>query len=103
MPVTAVSVQPGQSWSDPVMTNRGQSPTLPHGRTSPHAENHKPGDIFIMTTTTSLAEIARRDLANFSDRIVGPGDPGYDEARAVHNAMIDRHPALIVRCATADD
>ena len=56
-----------------------------------------------MTTTASLAEIARRDLANFSDRIIGPGDPDYDEVRAVHNGMIDRHPALIVRCATADD
>ena len=52
-----------------------------------------------MTSTASLAEIARRELADLNDRIVGPGDPGYDDARAVHNGMIDRHPALLVRCS----
>jgi FAD/FMN-containing dehydrogenase len=56
-----------------------------------------------MSTTTSLAEVARRDLPELAGQIVGPGDTGYDEARAVHNGMIDRHPAAIVRCASPQD
>jgi hypothetical protein len=57
----------------------------------------------LMTATTSLAAIARRDLSDLADRIIGPDDPGYDEARAVHNGMIDRRPALLVRCTSAED
>jgi hypothetical protein len=56
-----------------------------------------------MTATTSLVETARRDLADLNANIIGRGDATYDEARAVHNGMIDRHPALIVRCSTADE
>ena len=35
--------------------------------------------------------------------VIGPDNPGYDEARRVFNGMIDRRPAAVVRCTgTAD-
>jgi FAD/FMN-containing dehydrogenase len=45
---------------------------------------------------TALAEALR-------GRLVQPLDANYDDARAVWNGMVDRHPALIVQCAGVAD
>jgi FAD/FMN-containing dehydrogenase len=39
----------------------------------------------------------------FGGTVITPADPGYDQARRIWNASIERRPALIARCAgTAD-
>ena len=46
----------------------------------------------------------RERLAKILDgEVLVPGDPGFDAARAVWNAMVDRQPRLIVRCRNVAD
>jgi FAD/FMN-containing dehydrogenase len=49
--------------------------------------------------TTSLAKL-RDEVAG---TVIGSDDPGYDEARIVAAGYVDRHPAVIVRVAGAED
>lgn len=60
----------------------------------------------VMATVASstLAETAvQQFVASMRGEVIRPGDPGYDEARKVYNAMIDKYPALIARCVDAAD
>ena len=41
--------------------------------------------------------------ARFSGLLVKPNDPDFDHLRHVHNGLVDRHPALIARCRSAQD
>jgi FAD/FMN-containing dehydrogenase len=56
-----------------------------------------------MAISTIDGEALDALAAAFSGTILRPDDAGYDEARRVHNGLIDRRPAVIARCAgTAD-
>ena len=49
-----------------------------------------------MSGLSELKEVLRGE-------VVTPADEGYEDARAVHNGMIDRRPAAVVRVANAGD
>jgi hypothetical protein len=55
-------------------------------------------------STSSSIESARGELgAGFGGELIGPADAGYEEARVLFNAMIDKRPAVIARCSGPDD
>ena len=57
--------------------------------------------------TVEVATLDEEALRALQGRLRGPlirpGDAGYDEARAIQNGLIDRRPALLVRCSGAAD
>jgi FAD/FMN-containing dehydrogenase len=57
-----------------------------------------------VSTQTTPASEARAELAAaFAGELIGPEDAAFEAARAVHNGMIDRRPAVIARCANSAD
>ena len=61
----------------------------------------------VTTPTGERIRLDRRAVAELGTtlrgELVGPGDPGYETHRRVWNGSIDRHPALIARCAGVAD
>jgi FAD/FMN-containing dehydrogenase len=64
-------------------------------------------DLKVITTKgtdTVLKEAVVEELRrSLQGELLCPGNEGYDEARSLWNAMFDKRPALIVRCAEAAD
>ncbi len=63
--------------------------------------------INVMTTTGRDVVLDETVIEDFSAGLRGdllrPGADGYDDARTIYNAMIDKRPALIARCAGVAD
>ena len=49
------------------------------------------------------ARITQQLTARFKGDVIDPDQPGYEAARVVWNAMVDRRPGLILRCTSTDD
>ena len=64
-------------------------------------------DLRIATTSGNYTEIGESAVKEFRGSLYGetllPGDDGYDGARRIWNAMIDKRPAMIARCSGAAD
>src|SRR5215216_7517571 len=60
-----------------------------------------------MSEAAQSSELSGRSLTELrrsvADAVVGPTDAGYDGARRCFNALVDRLPAVIVRCLDAGD
>ena len=56
-----------------------------------------------MAISTIDGEVLEAFAGSVSGSVLLPHDDGYEEARRIHNGLIDRQPAVIVRCAGATD
>ena len=56
-----------------------------------------------MTAVRPVAAAAAEHGKTFSGELLEPGSAGYEDARKVHNGLVNKRPALITRCANATD
>jgi FAD/FMN-containing dehydrogenase len=56
-----------------------------------------------MTQVPSIPDAVSEFAGNFSGQLLQPADAGYEEARKVHNGLVNKHPALIARCRGVAD
>jgi hypothetical protein len=51
-----------------------------------------------MTSVPSVADAVTELAGRFTGQLLQPADVGYEEARKVHNGLVNKYPALIARC-----
>lgn len=56
-----------------------------------------------MNAMSNLEDVIAEFGKNFSGKLLKPGEIGYEEARRVHNGLIDKRPALIAQCRGVAD
>jgi len=56
-----------------------------------------------MGSSPSIRDAARKLVGTFSGQLLQSGDVGYDDARKVHNGLVDKRPALIARSGGVAD
>jgi len=75
--------------------------------TTENTEETQMTTVTIQTKTGNTLEVGQEQLDALQKSLRGqvcpPGDAGYDEARSLWNAMIDRSPGLVIRCTGAAD
>jgi FAD/FMN-containing dehydrogenase len=86
----------------------GAAALLPVGRlVAAGSDSSQGGDLRAVKLSgaeTTIERAAIRDLrASLKGTLLTPGDEGYETGRRVWNGMIDKHPALIARCADTAD
>jgi FAD/FMN-containing dehydrogenase len=89
------------------ITNRSQTAGLTNTSSSNFDALKRPGARSGNRSEEKIINVSKEAIANLEQKVKGhivrPGDSSYDEVRKIWNAMIERRPAIIVRCAEADD
>ncbi len=56
-----------------------------------------------MASASAISSAVTELASSFAGHLLQPADSGYEEARRVHNGLIDKRPALIARCKGVAD
>src|SRR5260370_17776920 len=56
-----------------------------------------------MQPVSSVPQGFEELASTFGGQLLQPADSGYEEARRVHNGLVNKRPAMIARCAGVAD